>query len=84
MKKIVLGLFVVCFLLTGCSKHSEKSTVKDLVNQLKNSTGYQLSGKLSVKCSQSKNVSQKSIVRIGLEIFVYSAPFGLPYPRKIS
>ena len=48
MKKIVLGLFVVCFLLTGCSKHSENSAVKDLVNQLKNSTGYQLSGKLSV------------------------------------
>ena len=46
MKKILLFLSVLVFLVTGCGKYDEKDIVKELNKKIKK--GYMLSGELSV------------------------------------
>lgn len=48
MKKIILVLLVSCLLLTGCGKYSKNNIIKSLNRKLDKSTGYKLSGELSI------------------------------------
>ena len=48
MKKIIVVLFVFCFLITGCQKNSQSSAVKELEKKLSSMKGYQVEGDLTV------------------------------------
>lgn len=48
MKKIVLVILMVSMFLTGCGKLTQKDIVRDLSKKLDKSSGYKLSGELSI------------------------------------
>ena len=49
MKKyLILFLLVLCILMVGCGKNSNKSIKDDLIKSINNLKGYQLTGKLEV------------------------------------
>ncbi|MBR2828771.1 MAG: outer membrane lipoprotein carrier protein LolA [Bacilli bacterium] len=48
MKKIIIVLFVFCFLVTGCFKNQQSTIVNDFEKKLSNMKGYQVEGELSV------------------------------------
>lgn len=49
MKKIIFLMILGSFLLVGCGKHVEKDLLKQLTNKMEDSSGYHLSGELSVE-----------------------------------
>ena len=48
MKKILIIVFMFCLLITGCGKNSESSVMRDIFKKFNNSSGYKLTGKLTV------------------------------------
>lgn len=48
MKKILFLFIMFCFVLTGCRKMDEKSSLKEINRKFNESSGYQLNGSLSV------------------------------------
>ena len=55
MKKIILISFTLClFLLTGCSKYTEKDVVKDLNKKLKKITAYHIDGEMNIYNGDNK------------------------------
>ena len=48
MKKIIILLVGCCLLLTGCGKFSQKDVVKEFSKKFDKSSGYKLSGDLSI------------------------------------
>ena len=49
MKKIGIVLLLFCMFLTGCGKNDEKNILKEIRKDFDKSSGYQLSGDLSVQ-----------------------------------
>ena len=51
MKKILLIILVSCLFLTGCGKYSKNSIIKNINKKFDKSSGYKLTGKLSINRS---------------------------------
>ncbi len=48
MKKILFGLLIFSFFVTGCGKYGENDVVKDLNKKIKKTDAYQLEGELEI------------------------------------
>ena len=48
MKKIFLCLVIVCLILTGCGKQSEKTVLNEFQDKVVNSDSYYLSGNMEL------------------------------------
>ena len=48
MKKIFLCLFLVCLMLTGCGRRSEKEVLKEFQNKVDNANAYYLTGEMEL------------------------------------
>ena len=48
MKKIFLCLILVCLILTGCGKHSEKDVLNEFQNKVNNADSYFLTGEMEL------------------------------------
>jgi outer membrane lipoprotein-sorting protein len=48
MKKIFLCLILICLILTGCGKQSEKSVLNEFRQKVENAKSYYLSGSMEL------------------------------------
>ena len=47
-KKLLLGIIVVLFLVTGCGKYGEKDIIKDLAKNIESTNGYYIEGEMEI------------------------------------